>query len=160
MADFVITGPKFDGAFCMVDTFRHLLTETEAISHLQNVARHLKNNGIYILGLHLLPKKGVTKKVHRWKGTRGRLTVHSNINVLSINPRRREETLSYIFRIENNKYQSVYKLRTYTSGQFLNLLKKAGCFIIMSIHNLEYDLNKSIQINQKSEDIVCILKKI
>lgn len=160
MADFSISGANFDGAFCMVDTFRHLLTEAEAISHLKNVARHLKDNGIYILGLHLLPVSGITKRVHRWQGNRGRLTVYSNISVLDINRRKREETLRYILRIENNKYQSDYKLRTYTPVQFLNLLKKAGCFTIMSVHDLEYDLNNSIQIHQKSEDVVCILKKI
>lgn len=155
-----MSGPKFDGAFCMVDTFRHLRTEAEAISHLQNVAKNLKHNGIYILGLHLLPAGGVSKKVHRWQGNRGKLTVHSNISVLNTDRRKREETLRYVLRIDSNKYQSVYKLRTYTSGQFLDLLKKAGCFAIMSVHDLEYDLNKTIQINQKSEDIVCILKKV
>lgn len=144
----------------MVDTFRHLLTEAKAASHLQNIARHLKYNGIYILGLHLLPKGGVTKKVHRWQGNRGRLTVHSNITVLDVNRRKREETLSYMLRIGNNKYRSVYKLRTYTAGQFLNLLRKAGCFTIMNVHNLEYALNKPIKINQNSEDIICLLKKI
>ena len=154
-----MSGQKFDGAFCMVDTFRHLLAEEEAISHLQNVARHLKYNGIYILGLHLLPEGGVSKKVHRWRGNRGRLTVHSSISVLNTDRRKREETLRYILRVNNKKFQSVYKLRTYTSGQFLQLLKKAGCFAIMSVHDLEYDLNKTIQINQKSEDVVCILKK-
>ena len=85
--------------------------------------------------------------------------MHSNISVLNTDRRKREETLRYILRIDNKKFQSVYKLRTYTSGQFLDLLKKARCFAIMSVHDLEYDLNKTIQINQKSEDIVCILNK-
>ena len=143
----------------MVDTFRHLLTEDEAVSHLQSTARHLKNNGIYILGLHLLPEKGISGKIHRWQGNRGRLTVQSSITVLDLNRYKREEVLSYQLRVDDRKYNSVYKLRTYTSRQFMELLKKAGCFMIMGIHDLDYDMNKTILINRKSEDIVCILRK-
>jgi hypothetical protein len=160
MADFAIRGPKFDGAYCTVDTFRHLLTEEQAVSHLQHIARHLKENAIYVLGLHLLPSSGFTKKVHRWQGNRGKLTVHSCITVLDVDRRKREEILHYTLRVRNKKYRSIYRLRTYTFTQFQNLLRKAGCFKIMSVHDLDYDLNKLKQINNDSEDIVCILKKI
>ena len=160
MAEFAISGPGFDGAYCLVDTFRHLLTDEEAVNHLQNTARYLKTNGIYILGLHLLPENGISRKIHRWEGNRGRLTVQSSITVLDINRSRREETLQYQLWVNDKKYNSVYALRTYTAHQFMDLLKQAGCFMIMSIHNLDYDMNKTILINRKSEDIVCILRKI
>jgi len=159
MAGFSIKEPKFDGAYCTVDTFRHLVTDTDAVNHLQIVARHLKTDGIYILGLHLLPQQGIKNKVHRWNGSRGCLTVHSNITDLDVNRRQREETLSYTLRVGKRKYQSVYKLRTYTCKQFQNLLRKAGCFKITSIHDLDYDMNKLKHINSDTEDIVCILKK-
>lgn len=160
MAEFAISGPVYNGAYCTVDTFRHLPTDRDAVNHLQSIARHLKNNGIYVLGLHLLPDKGVSRKIHRWQGNRGRLTVRSSITVLGINRDDREETLCYQLRTNEKKYSSVYKLRTYTSRQFMELLEKAGCFIIMSIYDLNYDMNKTILINGKSEDIVCILRKV
>lgn len=160
MAEFAISGRGYNGAYCMVDTFRHLLTDKDAINHLHNIARHLNNNGIYILGLHLLPDRGVSRKIHRWQGNRGRLTVRSSITVLDINRDNREETLCYQLRVKEKKYSSVYKLRTYTCRQFMGLLEKAGCFIIMGIHDLDYDMNKTIPVNGKSEDIVCILRKV
>ncbi len=51
------THRKYDGIYCTVDTFRHLLTEKEARQHLLGVSKALKKNGIYVLGLHLLSKE-------------------------------------------------------------------------------------------------------
>jgi len=157
MTRFNISGPKFDGAFCTVDTFRHLLTDEEAISHLRNISCHLKKNSIYVLGLHLLPWQGIKQKVHRWQGSRGKLTVLSSIIVLDVNRRRREETLNYTLRAGKQKYQSVYKLRTYTLSQFQALLDKAGCFGIRSVYNLDYDQNQPVQLNEDSEEAVFLL---
>jgi hypothetical protein len=160
MARFKIKRAKFDGAFCTVDTFRHLLTEEEAISHLQNIARHLKKNSIYVLGLHLLPRQGIKNKVHRWQGSRGKLTVSSYITVLDVNRKQREETLNYTLQVGKQKYQSVYKLRTYTPGQFRKLLDQAGCFEIVNIYDLDYKLNKPVKLNADTEEAVFLLRNI
>ena len=159
MANFNVAGKKFDGAFCTVDTFRHLFTDDEAVSHLQNVARHLRENSIYILGLHLLPRRGISQKVHRWSGTRGRLTVHSNITVLDINNKQRKETLGYTLRVDRQKYQSIYKLRTYTRSQFEKLLAKAGCFEVIKVYDLDYNPEKPVLLNSDTEEAVFILRK-
>ena len=158
MTRFNISGPKFDGAFCTVDTFRHLLTDEEAVSHLQNVARHLRKNSIYVLGLHLLPRNGIKQKFHNWQGTRGKLTVYSNITVFDINRKRREETLGYTLLVNRQKYQSVYKLRTYTFRQFRKLLIEADCFEIVNIYDLDYELNKPVKFNADTEEAVFLLR--
>ena len=159
MARFSIKGPKFDGAFCTVDTFRHLLTDIEAISHLENVARHLVKNGIYVLGLHLLPRQDIKNKIHRWKGRRGNLTVYSKINVLEVNRKRRKETLGYTLRVDEKIYRSIYKLHTYTLSQFKKLLDEAGCFEIINVYDLDYDLKHPLKLDQESEEAVFILRK-
>lgn len=160
MADFKIKGPKFDGAYCTVDTFRHLFTDNDALSHLHNVARYLGKNGIYVLGLHLLPRQGIKKKIHRWQGSRGRLTVRSDITVLDVNRKKREETLRYTLRTSKQKYQSDYKLRTYTLQQFKNLLARANCFEIVNVYDLDYDFNQPLKLNHDSEETVFILRKV
>ena len=160
MADFRIKGPGFNGAYCTVDSFRHLLNDQDAVNHLKNVASHLKADGIYVLGLHLLPRQGIQAKLHRWKGSRGRLTVHTSIAVLDVNRKRREETLRYTLRTEKQKYQSVYKLRTYTLKQIRNLLDKAGCFELVNVYNLDYDLDHPLRLNAQSEEAVFILRKL
>lgn len=158
MAGFAIKGPKFEGAYCTVDTFRHLLTDATAISHLRNVSRCLKKNGIYVLGLHLLPRQGLMEKLHRWHGSRGKLTVHSSINVLDVDRKHRTEILGYTLRTGIKRYRSVYSLRTYTIDQFHRLLDKANCFEIMNVYDLDYDLNKPVQLDTQSEEAVLLLK--
>lgn len=159
LATFDAGHEKFHAAFCTVDTFRHLLTDKAAITHLQRVARSLRPGGYYILGFHLLPVSGVSKQVHRWQGSRGRLTVKSEIRVLAVNRRRREETLRYTIRAKKQKFQSRYKLRTYTWQQFRQLLSRADCFDIGAVYDLEYDLSKSIIPDQHTEDAVFLLKR-
>ena len=44
---------KFDMAYCLVSTFRYLLTGKAAVSHLRCISRSLKKGGIYVLGFHL-----------------------------------------------------------------------------------------------------------
>jgi hypothetical protein len=85
--------------------------------------------------------------------------VHSNINVIDVNRRQRSETLSYTLRVDRKKYQSIYKLHTYTSNQFKKLLSMAGCFEIINVYDLDYDLNYPLKLNPESEAVVFILKK-
>src|SRR5256714_1735817 len=54
MSNFRIGQPA-DAAYCVINTFRYLLTEQAARGHLDSVACSLRPGGIYILGLHLLP---------------------------------------------------------------------------------------------------------
>jgi len=54
MSDFRV-GRSADAAYCMVNTFRHLLTEQAARSHLECIAGCLRPGGIYVLGMNLLP---------------------------------------------------------------------------------------------------------
>ena len=54
---------KYDGIYCTVDTFRHLLNENDARNHLITVKNALKRNGIYILGLHLVSEENKIDRV-------------------------------------------------------------------------------------------------
>src|SRR6184192_4439016 len=58
-------GRPVDAAYCTVNTFRHLLTEQAARSHLDCIAGSLRRGGIYILGLHLLPLDVEEEKTER-----------------------------------------------------------------------------------------------
>src|SRR6266705_5231598 len=53
MSDFRL-GRPVDAAYCTISTFRHLLTEQAARSHLECIAGSLRPCGIYVLGLRLL----------------------------------------------------------------------------------------------------------
>ena len=164
MADFHIPGKKFDGAYCTVDTFRQLLTEKSAEQHLINVANVLKKNGIYILGLHLIPKRGINNKVTRWIAKRGRLTVKTSITMLKFDKQQRKETLKVVLTPQSKKqkesYTSIYPLRTYTLKQIYKLLDKTGVFNITDVYDHTYDLSHPITLTDHSDYAVLVLRKI
>ena len=116
------THRKYDGIYCTVDTFRHLLTEKEARQHLLCVSKALKKNGIYVLGLHLLSKEKKIDRLTRWTARRGRLTIKTIMSMIKLDKNKRRETLEVELKIKakerNNSYTSVYQLRTYTLFQF------------------------------------------
>ena len=152
---------QFDGAYCTVDTFRHLLTENDAIQHLIHVGRRLKRNGIYIIGLHLLPKHGITDRVSRWQAKRGRLTVNTTMTMLEHNKKQRTETLQVVLKTSNHdRHESSYKLRTYSANQFITTVKKAGLFKMEQVHDHYYDLNKIVNLDSSSDYGVFILRKV
>jgi SAM-dependent methyltransferase len=59
---------QYDAAVCLLDSFRHLLTEADALAHLQAVARAVRSGGVYLLGLHLLPPDADLNCTERWSG--------------------------------------------------------------------------------------------
>jgi SAM-dependent methyltransferase len=166
MADFRVKANKYDAAFCTVDTFRHLLFEKQAEQHLLNVSNALKKNGIYILGLHLIPEKGTLNKVTRWTAKRGRLAVKTSMTMLELDKKKRRETLKVILKPETNstsskeKYTSIYPLRTYTLKQLMKLLDKVSTFEIVNAYDEFYDISKPVRLNSNSDYAVLLLRKI
>ena len=163
MADFHVNG-KFDAAFCTVDTFRHLLTEQDALKHLQLVGQALKKNAIYVLGMHLLTDREITSRVTRWTHRRGGLTVKTSMSLAGINRQKRRETLKVVLQpvttVKQKKHTSVYDLRTYTLPQFKSLLRKTGLFRIHRAYDEYYDLNRPVELTNKSEYAVFLLQRI
>lgn len=163
MSDFRV-GRKFDIAFCTVDTFRHLLTEQQALAHLQCMAESLSATGIYVLGMHLLTDAEVKSRVMRWKNSRGRLTVKTTMSLVKLDRNKRRETLKVVIQpvtnVKKEKHVSVYDLRTYKLKQFQSLLAKSGKFRIIAAYDEYYDLDNPIQLSDRSEYAVFILQRI
>jgi SAM-dependent methyltransferase len=163
MANFNMKGKKYDAAYCTVDTFRHLLSEKQAVQHLLNISKSLKKKGIYILGLHLIPEQGVTDKITRWTAKRGRLTVKTSMEMLALDKKNRTETLKVTLnsktKNKNEKYESIYKLRTYTLKQFNKLLSNTNTFEVVSSYDHFYDLSNPITLNARSDYGVFVLRK-
>lgn len=163
MANFSSKGRKYDAAYCTVDSFRHLLSEKQAAQHLLNISKNLKKNGIYILGLHLIPEQGIPEKITRWTAKRGRLTVKTSMKMLALDKKKRTETLKVILnpktKNKNEKYESIYKLRTYTLKQFYKLLSATNVFEIANSYDHFYDLSRPVVLTARSDYAVFVLKK-
>jgi len=154
---------KYDGIYCTVDTFRHLLNENDAKKHLISIKNALKKNGIYVLGLHLLSKKKKVDKVVRWTARRGRLTVKTIMTMIKLDKAKRKETLEVNLRINtnnhNNSFTSVYQLRTYTLFQLREILKNVPELEIINAYNEYYDLLNPITLNSGVDYAVILLRK-
>jgi len=163
MASFKNQGKKYDAAYCTVDTFRHLTSSKLATQHLVRVANSLKKNGLYVLGLHLIPEHGVITKTTNWTAKRGRLTVKTSMKFLKLDKINRTETLKVTLKSKTDKqsqqYESIYKLRTYTLKQFNSLLIKTNVFEIMETYDHYYDLSKPIRLDNRSDYAVFVLRK-
>ncbi len=163
ISDFKLNS-TFDIAYCTVDSFRHLLTEKAALSHLASVARALNMNGIYILGMHLLNGKDIHSRIVHWTHSRGRLLLKTSMSMVALNKKKRRETLKVVMqpvtKEKKEKHKFQYDLRTYTLKQFQSLLAKSGSFRIITAYNEYYDLDKPIQLTDKSDYAVFILQRI
>ena len=157
------TKKKYDGIYCTVDTFRHLLTEDNAKQHLINISKVLKKNGIYILGLHLIPKKKKIDKRTQWTAKRGRLVVKTTMSMINLDRIKRKETLKVELKVKTKRYNrllsSIYDLRTYTLLQLKSVLKVVPELEIFKVFDEYYDISNPIKLTSESDYAVILLRR-
>ena len=120
MADFRLKRPV-DAAYCMLNSFRHLLTEEAARRHLECVADALRPGGIYLLGFHLLPPDASLECTERWRERHGKTQVSVTLRVVASSRRRRIERLriNALVRTPKGELRLVdeFPLRIYNATQ-------------------------------------------
>jgi SAM-dependent methyltransferase len=163
MAEFHTTA-KYDAAFCTVNSFRHLLTETAARRHLECVADALRPGGIYILGLHMLPLDAAENDCERWTERQGRTQVSVTLRVVETDRRRRIERLRVSLLARDGgktlRMRDEFPFRMYTTPQFRRLLKSVPAFQLRDTYDFWYDIDEPQPFNDDSADMVFILQKI
>ncbi|MFV0443401.1 MAG: class I SAM-dependent DNA methyltransferase [Planctomycetaceae bacterium] len=162
MSDFTVK-KRYDAAFNTINSFRHLSTEKQAEAHLQCVAAALQPGGLYILGLHLTPKTGPYTEEESWTARRGHLSINSYMWTKQRDLKKRNEKLGLQFDIytptETFRLEDEMNYRTYSAQQFDSLLKKTAVFEIAELYDFHYKLNRPIKIDERTEDVVYILRK-
>ena len=115
---------RFDAVICMLNGFRHLLTEDAARSHLASVARALRPGGLYALGLELTP---TVLRDSRRLVTRGRVTVISRLIRRSVDMKRRVERRDLEVDVHTptrwRRIKDTLVLRTYSAEQLQQLVR-------------------------------------
>ncbi|MDR1142150.1 MAG: class I SAM-dependent methyltransferase [Planctomycetaceae bacterium] len=151
----------FDLAFNFVSSFLHLTSEQTALSHLHAVADILKPNGIYLLGLHLLPQGNAVCSQEQWSVRHGSLALQSRLSRLSLNRQQRIETVEFRIKAATPKQRyeiiDTFPLRTYSLRQFQHLLKKVNQFDILE--TFDFNFQYPVLLNPQTEDAVFVLKK-
>lgn len=155
---------KFDAAFNMINSFRHLPTEKAAAAHLNCVASALNKGGLYILGLHLMPTgHDWHGDEERWHARRGNLNVLSRLWTVAFDPKARMETLKLTFDIQTPTKQftlhDVMYYRSYSKAQFESLLKKVPAFEVCEAYDFCYEIDHPIEVDETTEDVVFVLRR-
>lgn len=162
MSDFRVKR-KFDAAFNLINSFRHLPSEDHARRHLQCMADCLRTGGIYLLGLHLTPKGQPLCSEESWSARRGHLAVTSHMQSLSINRRTRKERVKMTFDVytptSHLQLADEMDFRTYTAEQFAQLLDDVGRFEVLETYDFTYEVDSPLPVTAHTEDVVYILKK-
>jgi SAM-dependent methyltransferase len=162
MADFAVAKP-FDAGFNMINTFRHLLTESLARKHLECMARAVAKGGLYLLGLHLIPTAGPRLEDESWSARRGNLMVNSYMWSKSIDVKKRIETLGMTFDVytPSNHFRVEDEMiyRTYTAAQLNNLLASVPQWEVVAVHDFHYRVSIPVEIGPRTEDVVLVLRR-
>ncbi len=163
MADFRLTRPA-DAAFNMINSFRHLSSEAQAEAHLQCVAAALGPGGLYILGITLTPAGKSSCDGESWSAHRGYLAINSHVRSIAIDHRRRQERVSTTYDIytPTRSAQIVGEslFRTYSARQFQRLLARIPALELVACYDFAYDIERPVRMDRRSEDVVCVLRRI
>jgi SAM-dependent methyltransferase len=120
---------KFDLAFCLVGSFRHLSTEKKALSHLRNTATALAPGGLYVVGLDLCDYAQIEDDEEVWEQAAGaKKAWHVMTTFAPDRKKRKEKILNFVAWRDGNKegrIESAYELLSYDWPQWESLLKKS-----------------------------------
>lgn len=164
MTEFQIPA-SVDAAYCLVNTFRHLLTEEAAVRHLKSIASGLRQGGLYLLGLHLFPPDADTEDNEEWSVTEGEVTVDMRLDVADCCRDKRLETLQFAMTVtspehlDGQTFQSDYRMRLYEAGQMQQLLSQVPELKLVDVFDFWYDLDEPLKLNDELGDTVLVLQK-
>jgi len=162
MAQFTIPQPA-DIGVCLLDSFRHLLTEDDARAHLQCMARAVRPGGIYLLGLHLLPPDADLDCTERWTNRAGSTHITTTLRVLSSSRRTRLEQIRISLLVREGKkaarYRDEFPLRLYTAAQLKSLVASVPEWSIAAVYDYWYELDQPLKLTNELSDTVLVLKR-
>jgi len=158
--------PPVDLAICPMNTFRHLVSETDAQKHLKSVAASLRPGGIYLLGFHLLPTDIDPESSERWTARHGRTRVTFSLKVLDSDRRHRIETLRFRLNVTTGHRQprklalmDEFPLRMYTASQFGRLLNSVPDLELLEVFDFWYEIDDPLELDDEITDTMFVLRK-
>lgn len=134
-------GGRVDFAFNTINTFRHLMSDRDALAHLSCVAATLSTGGVYAVGISLAHYSAEFASEDVWSATRGSTKI---TQVVQYEPAtgesgeqgRREKVFSQ-FTVStptrgDRLLESSYELRTYDPVQWVRLIERSD-FILEAL---------------------------
>lgn len=153
----------FDLAHCLVSTFKYILTEAGARTHLRRVARALRPGGLYVLGLHLTDYRQAEPDHERWIRRRGKARVVSDTWSGIPDPRTRVEACRTRMRITDHgrrwEEETRWDFRTYSPRELRGLLRSVPLLELVACHDFHYSPRRLRRIGDGAGDIVLVLRR-
>lgn len=153
----------YDVAHCFVSTFKYLLTEEHALSHLRHVHSALKPGGLYLLGFHLSDYPNGSAQHERWTGSRDGIDVVCNTHTYPPDKKTRLEKLRTRLKITRDgktwTQETHWQFRTYSRAQAKKLLQSVPEFELLDCYPFTYELDAAFPISKAHYDTVFVLKK-
>ena len=162
MRDFQLEKPV-DMAYNPVNSFRYLLTEKDAQRHLQCMAGALRQGGLYILAMHLLPYDVDEESTERWSAQHGKTKLTATLRVLETDRRRRLESLRISLLVRSGekefRLRHEFQFRMYTAAQFQRTLAAVPDFELLDVYDFWYDIDEPQELNDGITDTVFVFRK-
>lgn len=153
----------YDLAHCLVSTFKYILTESGARSHLRAVARALRPGGIYVLGLHVTDYRQSEPDHERWIRRRGDIRVVSDTWSDLPDRRRRLEACRTRMRIRDRgrtwEEETRWDFRTYSPAELKRLLASVPALELRAVHDFHYEARRTRRLDLRSTDVVLVLRR-
>jgi SAM-dependent methyltransferase len=164
MADFRVRG-KFDAAYNLVSSLRHLTTHAEAASHLASVARSLRIGGLYLLGLILVPEDSTEEEAfERWTARRGATRVTATLTVPEMNLAERWEiqrtTLTARGPRETVRIVTEERMGIYTPADMRRLIEASPEFELVGTYDFWYEVDRLEAFDDRYGDVVFVLRRV
>ncbi len=154
---------RFHLAHCLVSTFKYLLTEADAVAHLQRVTEALLPGGIYALGLHLTDYAATRCEHERWVGERAGTHVVCNTRGWPADVKARLEAVRTRLKItqqgETRVQETRWQFRTYNAAQVKALLRKVPALELVACHDFTYDLESQRELDDSYSDVLLVLRR-
>jgi SAM-dependent methyltransferase len=154
---------KFDLAHCLVSTFKYVLAEAGAGSHLKRVAACLRPGGLYVLGLHLTDYRSRCVEHERWVAERDGIRVVCNTRTWPADRRSRLEKVRTRLRISRNgkswMQETHWQFRTYNAAEVKRWLRVAPELELVACHDFRCDMTEIRRLDDSYADVILILRR-
>lgn len=164
MQSFRLPGP-YHLAYCLLSTFKYLLTEAHARAHLRRVAAVLAPGGLYIIGVHLTDYGRRWTDTEVWRGARDGIRVVSETITRPAVRKTRLEWLRNRLEVREKGARTVKRLetrwqcRTYNAGELAALIAQIPNLTVAGCYDFAHDINQPRAFDDCQEDLVVVLRK-
>lgn len=155
---------RFDLAHCLVSSFKYLLSERAARSHLRCVACVLAPGGLYVLGFHLSSYDSDKRNRERWVVERAGVRVVCNIQDGPPDRASRLEPVRSRLVVEAaddevRRSETNWQFRTYDAAEVRRLLRAVPELEHVATYDFNYDLECPRELDDSQLDLVLVLRR-